>query len=267
MHSINQDPTDKIMVILPSLQEYVRTHKEYGEKPILVQDFKRILKNSYTAKNYPSGKSTMNRSILPFLPYTQKKSKFIDNNLIRCITLEGIPDEAVYDILYFHHCWANPLLRKIIETTIYPYMIAKDQVTRERVMNELTETAGQYNRNSIQNIFTPMTKHGFMTYDKQKKKYTFTNKSIHPVTLLYTTYRELQRLGLKLLGVHRIDSLMELEYTKWLLVTRSQFVDIVKKLDENKFAGYSFQLEEQLHIKYSFEEFLERLKTKGGDKK
>ena len=267
MHTIHHDPSEKIMAIIPALREYILSNKEYGGKPILAQDFKKLLIKSFTEINYPTGKSTMNRIMQPFMPYSQKKSKFIDSDLVRFITLDGLSDDAVYDVLYFHLCLANPLLGKIVETTIYPYMITKDQVTRERVISDLTETAGQYNRNTIENVFIPMTKHGFMIYDHYKKEYSFTYKSVHPITLLYATYRELYRLGLKVMGVHRIDSLMKLEYTKWFLLTRSQLVDIIKKLDGEKLAGYSFQLEEQLHVKHTYNDFLKKIKRNEVKKK
>ena len=65
------------------------------------------------------------------------------------------------------------------------------------------------------------------------------------------------------MGVHRLDNLKDLKYTKWLMLTRLQITEIGKILEEEKLSGYSFQIEEQLHIKYSFNDFLCKLKRGG----
>ena len=264
MHNIPFDSSDKIVKILPALREHAVTHKDYGKYPILASDFKKLLRTCLSAANLATGNSSLRRMMYPFAPFGKRRPKFIDTALVKFITIDRVPNDVVQDVLYFHLCWTSPLLGKMIAGSVYPFMAARDQVTRDRIKDDLVEVAGKYNKISLQNVLLPMTKHGFITYDPSTLEYSFTFRAVHPLTFLYATYRELERLGLKVMGVHRIDSIMELEYVKWLLLTRPQVVDIAKSLDESDIAGYSFQMSEQIQVKYSFGEFLERLRTQEG---
>ena len=261
MHSIVHDESERIIGILPELREHATHHERFGKYATSYSDFRRLFTKLFERKGYPTGKSTMDRLMRLFLPFEKLQTRFVDKHLLQTILIPAIPEKAVFDILYFHHCWGNPLLRQLLEKSFYPYMKARDQITRERVMADLEDMVGKYSTNTVKDAFFPLRNHGFMEHDRRTATDQFTYRTVHPLAFLYACYRELERLNLKILGVHRLDSLMELDFTKWLLLTRSQLTDIVKQLDEENLAGYSFQIEEQLHIKFSLYEMLDRLRT------
>jgi len=261
MHTIDHDGSDKLITILPGLREHAATREHFGRHSTPVSVVERLIAKLLEAQGYSTDKRTLARLMRLFAPFEERKPRFVDRDFLQTIVIKSLPEDAVFDILYFHHCWANPLFRQLLEGSFYPYMIARDRITRKRVMADLEELVGRYTKNTMENAFIPMTKHHFMRYDRSTMIYDFTYRTVHPLAFLYATYRELGRKNLKIMGVHRIDNLMELEYIKWLMLTRSQVVALAKQLDDEKLSGYSFQIEEQLHVKYSFNGFLDKLKN------
>ena len=262
VQGINFDPSNKVMAILPAIREQAIMNKRFGKQSMPVEDFRKLLYKFLEALDFPRSGRTLHRIAEIFYPFGQKQPSFIDGGLLKVITINNLPDEAVYDILFFHHCWRNPLLRSLLEHSFYPFMVARARISRERIMDDIEELVGKYNRNTVENAFYPLTKHGFMVYDKSEKQYDFTYRTIHPLAFLYVAYRELERLKLKVLGVHRIDNLSELDFTKWMMLKGQQISEIARELDNQKLAEYSFQVEEQLHIKYTFNEFISKLGSK-----
>ena len=259
---IKFDPSDKIMAILPVLREQAIKNPKFGKQSMPLDDFRKLLYNWFESLDYPRSNPTLRRIIHIFYPYGQTNPSFIDGRLLKVLTVSSLPSEAAYDILFFHHCWRNSLLQKVLENSFYPFMVARARISRQRLMDDIEELGGRYSRNTVENAFIPLTKHGFMTYDKREKQYDFTYRTIHPLAFLYVAYRELERLKLKVLGVHRIDNLSELDFTKWMMLKGQQISEIARELDNQKLAEYSFQVEEQLHIKYTFNEFISKLGSK-----
>lgn len=259
MLTIIDDESRKVLAILPELKRHAKRHKGFGKRAILYDDFRKLITRMLAQQNLTTGKNTVDRLCRLFRQDGDARSKWIDGALVRIITHPMVHEREVFDILYFHFCWTNPLFRELLTNTIYPYMIARDQVTRDRVQQDIVEMAGKCAKKTLTNAFHPLTYNEFLVYDRKNLHYDFTFRAIEPLAFLYATYRELERLRLKVLGVHRIDQLLEQDYAKWLMQTRPQIVEIAKALAERKLAGYTFQIEEQLHITGSFQELLERL--------
>lgn len=258
-YTINHDPSDYIMSIIPALREHASKNKRFGKYPITVHDFNKLIKRSLEMANQTTNQRTVYRVVNLFSPYEQNNPKFIDHYFVKILTINNVPEDAIYDILYIHHCWANPFLRYLIEFSFYPYFITRDKILRNRIRDDIIEKAGKYTDDTLKNSITPLRKHQFIVSNKINNSFEFTYKKIHPIAFLYATYRDFERLGLKILGVHRINNLMNLEYMRWLLLTRAMVADIIKELDEKKLVDYSYQIEEQLHIKFSFNDFLNNL--------
>jgi len=258
------DESDKILKIIPGLRRYAEKNKWFGDIALSYDEFKRNLIRLLEDADVTASRNPVQRLMTLFKPFGRDMSDIVDGITLKAVTNKGMPENAIFDILYFQHCWANPLLRHMLVNTFHPFMKARDRLDRDRIREDITEVVERCTESMVKDVIHPLNKHGFTRFDQKERNYLFTYKQAHPYCFLYATYRELDRQGLKIMGVHRLDNIYELDYVKWLMLSRIQLTDVVKELNRQGLAEYSYQIEEQIHLKYTVEELLAKLEENAG---